>query len=103
MGVLEPRQDPRLVTIRSRHLDRNEPPTQIELLGEIDTGKSASSQLQHDPEACQFLAGARQDSWRTRSTGVGLSQAVRFLPHRGSLSVPIDSEPVCTRTSITSR
>jgi hypothetical protein len=40
MSVLKARQDPGLVSVRLRYLDRDEPLTEVDFLGEIDPGKS---------------------------------------------------------------
>jgi len=59
VSVLETSQDLGLVAVGPRYLDGDEPPAQVDLLGEIDVGESASTQLQNDPEARQLVAGVR--------------------------------------------
>src|SRR5262249_47194548 len=48
IGVLEPRQDPRLVAFGPRDLDRDESTTQVELFGQVDPGKRSAAEFLED-------------------------------------------------------
>ena len=66
MSMLEPREDPGLVTIGPRYLDGHQPPAQIDFLGEIDPCECPSSQLHDDAKARQFVSRMKQTFTRAR-------------------------------------
>jgi len=59
MRMLEPRQDLGLVAIGPRYLDGHQPPAEADLLGKINAGKSASTQLENDAKARQLVTRMR--------------------------------------------
>jgi hypothetical protein len=67
--VLKSREDLRLFTVGTRDLDGDQPPAQVDFLGEIDPGKSPSAQLEDDPETRQLIAGVGEPSIVSRPTG----------------------------------
>jgi hypothetical protein len=60
VGVLQPREDLRLVAVRTRHFDGDKPAPQIDLLGKVDVRERTTTQLGQDAKSRQFLAGLRK-------------------------------------------
>ena len=54
MGVLEPREDPGLVTIGPRYLDGHQPAAQADFLGEVDPSECPTTQLENDAKPRQL-------------------------------------------------
>ena len=59
VGVLQPREDLRLVTVGPRHLDGHRPAAQIDLLGEVNPRECTPPQLDDDAKAREHVTWLR--------------------------------------------